>query len=73
VFSDNDAFAAPGEESCADISDVTILLDGETETGKQILAHAIHKLDEKRGGLALITVHCSTITEPLAESVGHWD
>jgi transcriptional regulator with GAF, ATPase, and Fis domain len=52
----------------ADISDVTILLDGETGTGKQVLAHAIHKLDKKRRGLAFVTVQCSTVTDTLAES-----
>src|ERR1700756_2852964 len=52
----------------AEISDVTILLDGETGTGKQVLAQAIHKLDRKRRGFAFVTVHCSTITEALAES-----
>lgn len=52
----------------AEISDVTILLDGETGTGKQVLAQAIHKLDRKRGGFAFVTVHCSTVTEALAES-----
>src|ERR1700687_2458066 len=28
----------------------------------------IHKLDQKRKGFAFITVHCSTISESLAES-----
>jgi DNA-binding NtrC family response regulator len=55
-------------KKAADISDVTILLDGETGTGKQVLAHAIHQLDYKRSGFAFVTVHCSTITEALAES-----
>lgn len=55
-------------KKAADISDVTILLDGETGTGKQILAQAIHKLDQKRGGFDFVTVHCSTVTEALAES-----
>lgn len=55
-------------KKAADVSDVTILLDGETGTGKQVLAQAIHKLDQKRSGLAFVTVHCSTITEALAES-----
>lgn len=55
-------------KKAADISDVTVLLDGETGTGKQVLAQAIHKLDPKRGGLAFVTVHCSTVTEALAES-----
>jgi transcriptional regulator with GAF, ATPase, and Fis domain len=52
----------------ADVSDVTVLLAGETGTGKQVLAQAIHKLDEKRRAFAFVTVHCSTISEALAES-----
>lgn len=50
------------------VSDVTVLLDGETGTGKQILARAIHTLDRKRGSLPFVTAHCSTIGESIAES-----
>jgi DNA-binding NtrC family response regulator len=50
------------------VSDITILIEGETGTGKQVLAHAIHQLDQKRGGNPFVTVHCSTINESLAES-----
>lgn len=49
-------------------SDTTVLLQGETGTGKQILARAIHSLDEKRGKFPFVTVHCSTVNESLAES-----
>jgi two-component system, NtrC family, response regulator PilR len=52
----------------AQVSDTTVLLQGETGTGKQILARAIHALDHKRRHHAFITVHCSTISESLAES-----
>ncbi len=52
----------------AEISDVTVLIEGETGTGKQVLAQAIHRLDRKRSSFAFTTVHCSTITEALAES-----
>jgi transcriptional regulator with PAS, ATPase and Fis domain len=52
----------------AEISDVTILIEGESGTGKQVLAQAIHRLDRKRNRFAFVTVHCSTITEALAES-----
>jgi Nif-specific regulatory protein len=52
----------------ASVSDVTVLIDGETGTGKQVLARAIHKLDQKRGAFPFITAHCSTIGESLAES-----
>jgi transcriptional regulator with PAS, ATPase and Fis domain len=50
------------------VSDITILLEGETGTGKQVLAQAIHQLDKKRNSFSFVTVHCSTISETLAES-----
>jgi transcriptional regulator with GAF, ATPase, and Fis domain len=52
----------------AHVSDITVLLEGETGTGKQILARAIHAMDQKRHRHAFVTVHCSTILESLAES-----
>jgi transcriptional regulator with GAF, ATPase, and Fis domain len=52
----------------ARVSDATVLLQGETGTGKQVLARAIHSLDGKRSRFPFITVHCSTINESLAES-----
>src|SRR2546423_12481020 len=52
----------------AHASDTTVLLQGETGTGKQVLARAIHSLDEKRGRFPFVTVHCSTVNESLAES-----
>jgi transcriptional regulator with PAS, ATPase and Fis domain len=52
----------------AAVSDITVLLEGETGTGKQVLAQAIHNLDEKRKSFPFVTVHCSTISETLAES-----
>ncbi len=52
----------------AQVSDTTVLLHGETGTGKQVLARAIHRLDEKRGRFPFVTVHCSTVSESLAES-----
>jgi transcriptional regulator with GAF, ATPase, and Fis domain len=50
------------------LSDITVLVEGETGTGKQVLAHAIHRLDQKRQSRPFVTVHCSTINETLAES-----
>jgi two-component system, NtrC family, response regulator PilR len=52
----------------AHVSDATVLIQGETGTGKQVLARAIHALDEKRKCNAFVTVHCSTVQEDLAES-----
>ena len=31
----------------AEASDITVLLEGETGTGKQVIAHGIHRLDQK--------------------------
>jgi transcriptional regulator with PAS, ATPase and Fis domain len=55
-------------QKAAEVSDVTVLIQGETGTGKQLLAQSIHQLDHKRRGFAFVTVHCSTISESLAES-----
>jgi transcriptional regulator with PAS, ATPase and Fis domain len=52
----------------AEVSDINILLEGETGTGKQVLAQAIHHLDRKRGAFPFVTAHCTTINEALAES-----
>jgi transcriptional regulator with GAF, ATPase, and Fis domain len=52
----------------AEVSDVTVLIEGETGTGKQVLAQAIHGLDRKRQTFPFVTIHCSTISEALAES-----
>jgi two-component system response regulator PilR (NtrC family) len=52
----------------AQASDTTILIQGETGTGKQVIARAIHSLDQKRGKFPFVTVHCSTVNEDLAES-----
>jgi two-component system, NtrC family, response regulator PilR len=52
----------------AQVSDTTVLLQGETGTGKQVLARAIHGLDQKRYLNPFVTVHCSTVAENLAES-----
>jgi transcriptional regulator with GAF, ATPase, and Fis domain len=50
------------------VSDITLLLEGETGTGKQVLASAIHSLDAKRSRFRFVTVPCSTLSENLAES-----
>lgn len=55
-------------QKAARVSDVTVLVEGETGTGKQVLASAIHILDKKRSSFPFVTVHCGTISEALAES-----
>ncbi len=55
------------------MSDIPVLLLGETGTGKQLFAEAIHKLDEKRRNHPFLTINCSAISSTLAESAlfGH--
>jgi transcriptional regulator with PAS, ATPase and Fis domain len=50
------------------LSDLPILIMGETGTGKQILAHALHRLDSKRRNGPFIAVNCGAISPGLAES-----
>jgi transcriptional regulator with GAF, ATPase, and Fis domain len=50
------------------VSDITILIEGETGTGKQVLAYAIHRLDQKRRAFPFVTMHCGSLNEGLAES-----
>ena len=52
----------------AQISDVPVLIQGQSGTGKQLLAEAIHSLDPKRRKEHFATVNCSAITGTLAES-----
>ncbi len=55
------------------ISDAPILICGESGTGKQLLAEAIHRMDPKRSKKPFLTVNCAAITGSLAESAlfGH--
>jgi transcriptional regulator with GAF, ATPase, and Fis domain len=50
------------------LSDLAALITGETGTGKQLLAHAIHQLDEKRRKGPFVAVNCGAINPGLAES-----
>ena len=48
-------------------TDISILLQGETGTGKELFAQAIHQLSKRASG-PLISIDCATVPEQLAES-----
>jgi transcriptional regulator with GAF, ATPase, and Fis domain len=48
-------------------TDATMLIEGETGTGKEVVARAIHDLS-RRAGEPFIAVDCGAITESLIES-----
>ncbi len=48
-------------------SDATILIRGETGTGKELIATAIHNLSKRKNG-PLIKLNCAAISETLLES-----
>jgi DNA-binding NtrC family response regulator len=50
------------------LSDLPALISGETGTGKQLLAHAIHRLDDKRRAGPFVAVNCGAINAGIAES-----
>lgn len=48
-------------------TDITVLISGETGTGKELAARALHEKSPRRGG-PLITVNCPAIPESMLES-----
>lgn len=70
--------SCPAMEACLDLvaqaadSDASVLITGETGTGKELFARAIHDNSERADG-PFVVVDCSSLTETLIESVlfGH--
>lgn len=52
----------------ANFSDLATLVTGETGTGKELVAQAIHALDPKRGPGPFVVLNCAALTPSLAES-----
>ena len=50
------------------LSDLSILITGETGTGKELVARAIYQLDPKRSPGPLVVLNCGAISPSLAES-----
>jgi len=48
-------------------TDSTVLIQGETGTGKELIADAIHKLSKRRGRL-MLKVNCAAIPQTLMEN-----
>lgn len=48
-------------------TDLTVLLTGETGTGKEVFAHALHNLSQRKKHL-FVSVNCGAIPETLLES-----
>jgi formate hydrogenlyase transcriptional activator len=49
-------------------TDATVLIQGETGTGKELIAEAIHKYSNRSGGGPFIKVNCASIPSGLLES-----
>lgn len=55
-------------ERSARLSDMPVLLLGESGSGKELLARAVHALDPQRNNHPFVPVNCATLTKTLAEA-----
>ncbi|WP_300673550.1 sigma-54 dependent transcriptional regulator [Desulfoluna sp.] len=70
--------SSPGMKNCLDlvarsaVSDANILITGETGTGKELFARAVHENSARKNG-PFVIVDCASIPETLVESLlfGH--
>lgn len=67
IFKDNVSKEFIEESKKIGISDYTVLLYGESGSGKEILAHSIHNIS-KRKDKPFVAINCATIAENLLES-----
>ncbi len=51
----------------ADNDDVTVLIRGETGTGKELVASAIHNASSRKEG-PMVSINCAAISQNLIES-----
>lgn len=50
------------------VSDLSTLITGETGTGKELIARAIHQLDYKRRHGPFVAINCAAVNSGIAES-----